>query len=330
MIHVHCGDSSAATLRQSGIPGDVIVWTELLVDGPTPGGVAADEWRRLRARFLSDSTRGVLSFDDCRRRLATQDEALARCLDADEVALWFDACLFDQSILIRQLDWFDRQEMRGRVSLICVSGYPGFVRFTGLGELDPVQMAALLPSRHAVTPSERQFGRRAWEAFCASEPAALEQVAADQAAPLPFVCLALRRQLEQYPSVRTGLSRLQRETLQAVVAGKHDLSSIFVAASRAEERPYFGDTTLWRCLDQMASARASLVRIDGPGPLPLWDPPRDLSAWAVYPTATGERVLRGDDHHVRLNGIDEWRGGVHLRPGNLWLWDELEARLVKG
>ena len=26
MLHIHCGDSSAATLRRSGVPGAAIVW----------------------------------------------------------------------------------------------------------------------------------------------------------------------------------------------------------------------------------------------------------------------------------------------------------------
>ena len=34
MLHIHCGDISADTLRKSGVPGEVTVWMDLLVEGP--------------------------------------------------------------------------------------------------------------------------------------------------------------------------------------------------------------------------------------------------------------------------------------------------------
>ena len=36
MLHVLNGDSARIGLEQSGIPGEIVVWPDVLYDGPTP------------------------------------------------------------------------------------------------------------------------------------------------------------------------------------------------------------------------------------------------------------------------------------------------------
>ncbi|HEX2949998.1 MAG TPA: hypothetical protein VHV83_10615, partial [Armatimonadota bacterium] len=68
ILHIHCGDSSAQVLRESQLPGDVLVWTELLHEGPTPLEVDNETWLHLRASFLA-STDHALTADGCLRML---------------------------------------------------------------------------------------------------------------------------------------------------------------------------------------------------------------------------------------------------------------------
>lgn len=327
-LHVHCGDSSAETLRRSGVEGDVIAWSELPTDGPFPVFASAAERRSVRADFLSASTGGRLTPDGCQQHLEARDAALDRAFNYAEVVLWFDACLYDQLHLIRQLDFFGGQELGAtRLSLICVGEFPGRPRFLGLGELSPAELASLLPTRHTITAAEFALARRAWAAFQASTPAGIEALLHENTTALPYLADALRRHLEQFPSVRNGLSRLENAALDAVAGGHTALSEIFAAVSAQETRPYFGDTSLWWCLDQLAQAKFPALAVDGPGRLPLWEPPRDLRPWTVRLTRIGEALRRGDADWIRLNGCDAWRGGVHLRPGTVWRWDESTACL---
>jgi hypothetical protein len=46
-------------------------------------------------------------------------------------------------------------------------------------------------------------------------------------------------------------------------------------------------------------------------------------------TETGRAVLNGDIDFIALNGIDQWLGGVHLRPENLWRWDEQNQKMIQ-
>lgn len=76
--------------------------------------------------------------DQALKFLEVQDTNLEKFQNHEEAVLWFDACLFDQAILIRQLDWFAHQDLGNtQLSLICIGDFPGFNRFRGLGELNP-------------------------------------------------------------------------------------------------------------------------------------------------------------------------------------------------
>ena len=323
-LHVHCGDSSAGSLRQSTVVGDVIVWCDPLIRGPVPGGLTPEQWRETRADYfvsaeLSRDKEAALQF------LAGMDEALERYADYSEVILWFDACLFDQTIMMRLIDWFGSRDMGDtRLSLICAGEFDGYEPFHGLGQLQPAELASLVETRHTVSPAEHDLAARAWAAFCASDPRAIERMLAEDASALPFLADALMRHLEEFPSVGNGLSRLENEILLAVVQGETSLTGIFKRVSAVAERPFSGDTMVWDCLDQMATCAQPLVSVAGPGRLhrPFWDPLADLKEWSVTATATGRSVHAGSLDAVSVNGVDRWLGGVHLKGSTpAWRWD---------
>ena len=124
MLHIHNGDSSANTARQSSLPGEHFAWREALIEGPTPAGVEGEEWRRLRAKHLAESY-GV-ELDKCERELLDQEQALARFPEHDEIVLWFEHDLFCQTNLLYLLNWFAQRDLgTTKLSLVCIGEFPG-------------------------------------------------------------------------------------------------------------------------------------------------------------------------------------------------------------
>ena len=318
-------------MRLSGLPGETIVWSDPLCEGPLPGEMPDAARRAIRAKHISDSTRGALAAQAVAERFRKEDEALETYSAHDEVILWFDACLFDQAILARQLDWFSRRELgRTRLSLICVGEFAGMERFCGLSQLMPKELVSLFEKRHEVTAAEKELAQRTYAALCSPDPTTIEKVRAGDTSALPYLNAALLRYLQQYPSARNGLNRLQNSALKAVATGHFQLVDIFVQVDHREDRPFVGDTTLWQCLDEMATGRYRLVTVNGPGPLPLWNPPRNLALWEVRITEIGRDVLNDKKDWIELNGIHRWMGGVHLiENSSIWRWDEQKLKLVK-
>ena len=337
MCHILCGDTCGGSLRDSTVSGDVFVWHEVYIKGAAPGGVSDEEFALIRERVLATCFRKKASDEELKRRAKEKYPRLDACTNYREVILWFDACLFDQTHLIHQLDYLSRTlTPETKLSLICTGDeFPGFDRFLGLGQLSPEEMASLLHTRHEVTTTEIALARNAWKAFRSDNPKDIEEVIAGDCSALPYLKDALARFLEEYPSSRNGLSRLQNEILDAVRSGATQLGPLFSQVSNAESRPYFGDTMVWEEIDFLASATHPALHVEGPEKLtaiskvdsdPL--PKGGLKKWNVAITGFGKKLLEGEADFVSENHIDRWYGGVHLEGLDaIWRYDT-EARML--
>jgi hypothetical protein len=296
MLHITNGES--VSIPQTGLPGRVVYWNDILHDGPVPSGFPLEELSRVRERFIAEFFAVPLSQVSFARR----DEAIHHFRDHEEVVLWFEHDLYDQLQLIQILDWFARQDSGPtRISLICVDSY--------LGPMRPDQLVPLFDTRHAVTAAEFTTAQAAWTAFRSPEPTRLAELLRSDTAALPFLRRALLRHLQQFPGLRNGLSRAERQIVELVESGLHEFRELFPAAQKLEESIWMGDDTFLRYLQGLVSVRQPLLRSQN-------------SSFDV--TAFGKLVLQGKEDHVSVNGIDRWLGGVHLHDGApVWRWDEV-------
>src|SRR6266508_1132646 len=218
MLHIHNGDSSAETAKQSSLAGEQFAWRESLITGPTPSKLSADEWRRVRARHLSESY-GV-NEKECIRDLLSQEQTLASFPEHDEVILWFEYDLFCQVHLLYLLNWFSQRDLETtKLSLICIGNFPGKENFRGLGELNGEQLASLFPTRQQVTSQQLNLVTQAWHAYCSSDPGDIERVLRGDTSPLPFLRAALAAHLRRFPSTRNGLGRVENRALELIHSG---------------------------------------------------------------------------------------------------------------
>ena len=163
--------------------------------------------------------------------------------------------------------------------------------------------------------------RAAWNAFTSPDPTEIERFIATDTSALPFLAAALRRHLEQFPSVDNGLSRTERQALFVIREhGSLSGGQLFVAVQRQEEQVFMGDSSFYRMMADLSEARHPLVQISDRAQDSLGD---------VTITETGRKVLEGQADHIDLNGIDRWLGGVHLKGDKaVWRWDRASGRVV--
>ncbi len=323
LLHVLNGDATVHGLRRSDATGTLAVWADILHEGPVPGeGTAPERWRDVRARYIAAA--GYASYEDALHLYAEWDHALEGYPDFDEVVLWFEHDLFDQLILVRHLDWFARRDLGGtQLCLICIGHYPGVEPFHGLGQLSPDQLASLVGTRQRVTPLQTELARAAWRAFTGPDPTKLERLLEGDTAALPFLAGALRRLLQEFPSVENGLPRTERHILASVATGVLSPADLFHAVQRQEERVFMGDGVFWRRVEQLAAGPHPLLALDMRG-----REPHRLPDGLVRSTVQGRDVLAGTTDWVRRSGIDRWLGGVHLSGREVpWRWDERAGRL---
>lgn len=305
-LHITNGDHSAERIRLAGITGHVVPWRDVLHEGPVPAGLSATALSEMRTRFIVEQGWGEL--ERVRRDFVERDAAVARCREHEEVVLWFEHDLFDQLQLIQVLDGLARWDLGGtRLSLVCEPEY--------LGMMGPGRMVGHHERRRAVTAEQLDLGRRAWAAFTAPDPTRIEALLADETHTLRFLGPALGRLLEEFPAAGNGLSRSERQALEALLDGEVMLKDAFVAAHHKREDPIFlGDTVFFSYVDRLGRGAHPLVR---------------RAADRVALTDTGRDVLAGRLDLLALNGIDRWLGGVHLAPGlPIWRWEAVAGELV--
>jgi hypothetical protein len=215
-LHVTNGDIAAERLVEQRVGGDVLVWRDVLHEGPVPA-VPDEELRAVRAHFLASE------FDEDHDEIsATLDERDARLDDAvrrnEEIVLWFETDMFDQLLLIDVLRRLDRA-----VPLV----------LTEPGAIDARR-------RDEARSAGPNAASRAWEAFTAQTPE-------DWLRHAP-----LRRLTQEIPWLNDGLRRSERQLLRAIAAGAATREEAFVRASKDEEEAYLGDTIAFGYLDRMA------------------------------------------------------------------------------
>jgi hypothetical protein len=189
MLHITNG--SSVSLAETGLGGEILVWTDSLHGDEAPT-VPAD----------------------------------------DEIVLWFEHDLYDQAQLIHVLDHL--HDSPAHISLIQSDRF--------LGPMRPTELWTLWSTRRAVTEREFSVASNAWGALRSQDPAKIEAVLAQDTAALPYLAVALRRRLEEFPSAETGLGRTERQLLEILAEGPRTFSDLFVASQKREEAIFLGDT----------------------------------------------------------------------------------------
>lgn len=328
MLHIHNGDASADIAKQTSLPGEHFAFREALIDGPAPSGLSRSEWRRIRARHLSEGYQ--VDLPACESGLRDQEAKLATFCEHEEVVLWFEHDLFCQIHLIHLLNWFGQQRLgETKLSLICIGEFPGKPNFRGLGELDSKEFNSLFPQRQPVTVNQLTIAAAAWQAYTSPTPSQLEKVLEIDTHSLPFLQAALRAHLRRFPSTANGLGAIESLGLELIQNDPQTFENVFQHLGKVEPVYGLGDSQFWTVLARMTQVRQPLLRIqNGDSEARLGSVVEPKAVFEI--TDVGRKVIKGDADFVELNGIDLWLGGVHLTDKEqMWRWDDELNRIIK-
>jgi hypothetical protein len=284
ILHVTNGDAVVPELAAAADvpPEDVLVWREVLHDGPVPAGLDPDALAQVRARHITSRTwthaDGFEASEATALAMFRERDARLAAFPADgEVALWFEDDLFDALLLAQVCDR--------------LAGRPGPVTRVRLPHPPRGDLRAAFAARRPLQPDGAAFA-----ALRSPDPRAWLDVPEFQ------------RLLEELPDARTGLTRVERQILEALRDGPHSPGRLFVAVAEHEDPPWLGDDTVFALA---ADLDPLVTRANGHYEL----------------TPDGEAVLAGT---TTRPPIERWLGGVHLGPGHAdWAWDPAGGRPVR-
>ena len=190
-LHVANGTSTTDTIHAAGIPGSTSIWADPLHEGPVPARLTDEELLDVRAGHLAGNDRSGIAFAETIAELRRWREAIDDRASYDELVLWYEHDLFDQLNLIQLLARIGQEPAvdHRRVSLICIDRFPGHPRFKGLGELSALELGSLLETRQPVSADQYELAARAWDAFRADDPLALDRLLGTDTSALAVSCI---------------------------------------------------------------------------------------------------------------------------------------------
>ena len=301
------GDSAVEAIKKCEITADFIPWRDILHDGPVPKCDSLEELSKIRAEFLSNLGWG--DFDGILKMFQERDSKLAQFKNYEEVILWFEHDLYDQLQLLQILDWFSEHDLSEIIfSLICGDEF--------ISEISENRLLYYYENRKAVTQSQLIVGQAGWKIFCSDDRLKLQTFIDKDHCELPFLNDALKRFFEDYPNEINGLSRSERQILEILESGSKTPSEIFLKYQDYEEARYLGDWSFFHSINNLIVQKYPLVETTLKKPFqfpPISDDDKRFLSQNLQITETGKKVLTGKLNFIKLNGINKWLGGVHLK-----------------
>jgi len=313
MLHVVNGDETAARLAPVALPGEVLVWRDILIEGPVAADHDVDALAAERAPWLA--ARFGIPADEYRAAARAEADGLARARAHDEVVLWFEQDLFCVANLAHLAAWIERTRPAARVTLV----FPE----DPLGRAAPETLRSLFEARAPFDAHAVEAAAAWWRGFCAADPRAFP--APDDGA-LVFLAPARLLHLARFPSITAGLGAVEAAALHALGEAPVAFPDLFHAVTRDARmrRHGMGDVQVAAYLAALAAEPEPLVTIDGGPPRT----PRGCAGWQVALTATGRAVRDGARDRLDTQRVDWWLGGVVIDAAAPWRWDGERERLV--
>lgn len=331
-LNITNGDGAGSLLKDSNIEGDVLPWRDTMQSGPFPKGLSLEEHSKLRAEVFSGPS---MPLADVMRDFEIRDQHLKAYNNYEEVVLWFEHDLLDQLQILQILNFFSGVELgETKLVLICINEFEGISPFRGLGQLTPEQIETLETRKEDISQEQLELAKRGWQAFCGDTPTHLENYLETDLSLFPFLKAALKRHLEEYPSVKNGLNKTQNKILELVKEGVTKPGKNFLEFMNSETEFFMGDWTHFREIEKLCNGHHPLLSCSSTGK--FLSPPddeieiEDFKAQDLSITELGKEVMAGNKDATKLLKLDQWFGGVHLdykRP--IWRWDEKRHQLIK-
>ena len=259
-LHVLNGDATAHQFANSGLPGDVAVWREMLSEGPLLASPRNDEelWTLRQNWLTAQFGDRMREKDTYAKEVVAEFTQICRYAAYDEVVFWFEHDLFCQINLVFLLACFARVDLAQTVlKQVSINKFAGVPHFKGLGQLTGTQLAALYPRAEPLTTNELTLAVRVWQAYATPDLIALTDLLTEDFGRLRYLRVALSAHLARLNEI-DGLPLIENQLLTLIQSSPKTTRQV-VSKWLANDRIYgLGDWSIENYLVQLT--RRGLIR----------------------------------------------------------------------
>lgn len=251
LLHITNGDGLTEKLQQLELPGEVVVWREMLCEGPCVSDVSSVEFIRLRKKFLKEAY--GISEKEYQAEFLEELEKLSALQQYDEIVLWFEFDLFSHMNMLALISNLLQKVQQQPFYLVCSGRLKGEEELVPLSELSVKQLLEHYRCRIELVQDDLEMANLIWELYCGNKPARLISEI-KKTSNFEYLSSCIRAHIERFPSTKSGLNTLEENILKLI--NRHNITSLHQLLGYAlQYQGYYGyvDVQMQRVIDKLSA-----------------------------------------------------------------------------
>lgn len=246
-LHITNGDALTQVLTDLNIEGEIIVWHEMLCEGPTQEIIYSEEFLEKRKAFF-DKTYDI-EIDE--GRIISELGKLDNTNAYSEIVLWFEYDLFCHINMVAAISLLQQKKIDLPIYLVCSGRIEGEKDLKGLAELSSKQLQKHYKNKTLLTKEDIDLATTIWGIYSGIDHNLLKPFIVKSSS-FKYLSNCLKAHLERFPDSITGLNILETNILKIIK--EHDINSknhLLGYALNYQGYYGYGDLQMSRIIDKL-------------------------------------------------------------------------------
>lgn len=299
-LHILNGDASMAAFEAAALPGDVMVWREIMSEGPVVAQAKDEAFWEMRQEYIFQHyAEGAEAY---KAKVLDVLLQLKHLHGYKEVLLWFDTDLMCQINLLFLL-YYIKPQHHQTLQMATPEHLP-------VSQLSVSEFQSTYAHRVVLQADDLSLAQQLWQAYADESPLLLQELLQGDFSPFRYLQEALSLHFQRFPDCDTGLNHVETLLLQHLEPGSSDKQSLRQLIWQTAPGYGYGDSQIDLILQELSP---SLLHITGE---------------EVSITEAGKKLLQKQLHLSMLQGRETYVGGVKLDGKNMaWCRDNEDNRI---
>ena len=242
ILHVLNGDSTAHSFERTGLEGDLLVWREILSQGPAAENISSADFWKAREAWICKTFKDTP--EHYQEYVVNPLEKLNE--PYEEINFWFEFDLHCQANLLGVMAMLSENTDLSppAVYLICPGDFPGKSDFRGMGELTGEELEYLFDNiRLQLSEADFEIACEAWKPYVENDADQIEKWIDDNTfwGSLHFLKPALQAHLQRLRVNKNGLNAIEQKLLDIYNSGIKNKHAVYQAFWQTEKIYGMGD-----------------------------------------------------------------------------------------
>ena len=212
-LHIANGNILAQNIMDLGIEGDIVIWREMLCEGPTTYELGTPEFIKMRAAFLKKGYQ--INPENYEEKFLKELYKLDSIKDVDEIILWFEFDLFSHINMLAAISRLLENKVDLPVYLVCSKKLKGEKEFQPLSQLSLKHLKNHFDQKIHLNQDDLEMANVIWQYYNEENPLKLKALI-KQKSNFEYLSSCIRTHIERFPNSKTGLNTIEANILRLI------------------------------------------------------------------------------------------------------------------